>query len=54
MENGKVSEIYDWYWFVRGGVWQIIIVMPLMMGVTYLISLILWRLNKRGKITTNN
>lgn len=47
MENGIVSPKYDWYWFVQGGVWQIIIVLPLMMGVTYLISLLLWAGNRK-------
>ena len=46
MENGKVSTIYDWYWFVQDGVWTAIIVVPLILLITYIISLILWRLNK--------
>ena len=47
MENGKVDSIYDWYWFVQGGVWQMAFVIPLMLVVTYIISLILWRINKK-------
>lgn len=47
MENGKVSTLYDWYWFVQGGVWQFVIVSPLMLAVTYIISLLLWRFNKK-------
>lgn len=50
LENGKVSPVYDWYWFIQGGIWQIGIVMPLMLGITYLISLILWKLNKEKVI----
>ena len=50
MENGKISTEYDWYWFVQGGVWQIIVVMPMLLGITYLISLILWRLNKLKRV----
>ncbi len=46
IENGKVPFKYDWYWFVQGGLWQIFIVMPLMIGVTYVISLLLWKFNK--------
>ncbi len=46
MENGLVSTKYDWYWFVQNGVWTAIIVIPLMLAVTYIIGLILWRLNK--------
>ncbi len=53
IENGKVSPKYDWYWFVQGGLWQMFIVIPLIFGVTYLITLILWRLN-RIKIKKNN
>lgn len=46
MENGVVSPIYDWYWFVQNGVWTAIIVAPMMIIVTYIISLLLWKLNK--------
>ena len=46
MENGKVSTIYDWYWFVQNGVWTAVIVVPMMFGITYIISLIIWRLNR--------
>ena len=47
LEEGKVSPIYDWYWFVQGGIWQAFIVLPLMMVITYIISLTLWRLNRK-------
>ena len=46
MDNGKVSPIYDWYWFVQDGVWTAVIVVPMIFGITYVISLILWRLNR--------
>ena len=46
MENGVVSPVYDWYWFVQNGVWTAIIVAPMMIIITYIISLLLWRLNK--------
>ena len=46
MENGKVSPIYDWYWFVQNGVWTAIIVAPMMLVISYIISLVMWRLNK--------
>ncbi len=49
MENGKVSPIYDWYWFVQNGVWTALFVVPLIFGITYLISLILWKLNRIKK-----
>ena len=47
MENFKVSPIYDWYWFVQNGVWTAVIVMPIILIITYVISLLLWRLNKK-------
>ena len=47
IENGKVSTIYDWYWFVQGGVWTAVIVVPVIFILTYLISLIIWRCNKK-------
>ena len=50
MENGKVSPTYDWYWFVQYGVWTSIIVVPIIFLITYIISLVLWRVNKIKKI----
>ncbi len=47
IEDGRVSPLYDWYWFVQGGLWQIVIVMPLILGITYIISLTLWGINKK-------
>lgn len=47
MEEGKISPKYDWYWFAQGGIIQIVIVMPLMLGISYIISLLLWQLNKK-------
>ena len=49
IENGKVSPIYDWYWFVQGGLWNAFIVAPLMIVISCFISLILWRLNRVDK-----
>ena len=46
MENGIVSPIYDWYWFVQYGVWTAIIVVPIIFLITYIISCVLWRVNK--------
>lgn len=47
MENGKVSPVYDWYWFVQNGVWTSVIVVPIIFTLTYIISLVLWKLNKK-------
>ena len=49
IENGKVSVVYDWYWFLQNGVWTSIIVGPLMLLITYIIALIIWNLNKEKK-----
>ena len=49
VENGKVSPIYDWYWFVQGGLKTAIIVAPTIILITYIISLILWKLNRKEK-----
>ena len=45
-ENGKVSVKYDWYWFVQNGIWTAFIVVPMLLGITYVISLAIWRVNK--------
>ena len=47
MENGQVSPMYDWYWFVQNGVWTTVIVMPIMVLGTYGLSFGLWKLNHR-------
>ena len=47
VENGTVSPIYDWYWFVQNGIKYAIIVAPMIILISYIISLILWKLNKR-------
>ena len=50
VENFEVSTKYDWYWFVQNGLWTALIVVPLMILFTYLISYTLYLLNhKRGK-----
>lgn len=48
IENGKVSYVYDWYWFIQNGVWTAIIVIPVIFLISYLISLCLWYFNKKG------
>jgi hypothetical protein len=47
MENGIVSPVYDWYWFVQNGVWTAVIVIPIILLITYLINLLLWYMNKK-------
>lgn len=46
MENGKVSPLYDWYWFVQNGVWDSLFIAPLILVISYIISLTLWKLNR--------
>ena len=49
IENGAVSVLYDWYWFIQGGLWLTFIVIPIMFMCTSFISLLLWRLNRIEK-----
>lgn len=51
MENGKVSPLYDWYWFLQNGIWTAIIVAPFMLIVSYLVSIVLWKINKTSSIS---
>lgn len=44
--DGKVPYQYDWYAFVQGGLWQIAVSLPLMLGLTYLICWLLWLTNR--------
>ena len=50
MENGKVSPIYDWYWFIQNGVWTAIIVIPIIFLLTYMIAITLYIGNKKIRI----
>lgn len=47
MENGKVSPKYDFYWLAQHGVKNTLLAVPLIPLLTYIISLTLWKLNKR-------
>ena len=46
LENGTVSVQYDFYWFVQNGLWTAFIVVPIIFLLTYMISFIIWELNK--------
>lgn len=52
IENHKVSPIYDWYWFAQNGIPATIIIALIILIISYIISLILWKLNKRRKYDT--
>lgn len=45
--NGMVDIAYDWYGFLAGGVKTVWIVIPVIFLFTWLISIALWRLNRR-------
>ena len=47
LEGGNVVKEYDWYGFVIGGISSIIVVILIIFIVTYLISLTIYKLNKR-------
>ena len=47
MENGKVLPKYDWYYFVQNGVWTAVIVIPIMLLITYIISLLLYKFSNK-------
>ena len=47
MEDGKVSPVYDWYYFVQNGVSTAFIVAPMMLLITYILCLILWKVNRK-------
>ena len=47
IENGKVSPVYDWYWFAQNGIIQAISTAIIIIVTTYIITLILWKLNRR-------
>ncbi|MBR3161334.1 MAG: hypothetical protein IKF19_01225 [Bacilli bacterium] len=45
MKNGRVLPKYDWYGFVYGGIPSIFIVFLVMIIITYIISLVIYKLN---------
>ena len=47
LDNGKVVKEYDWYGFVVGDTSSIIFAVIVIFIITYLISLLIYKLNKR-------
>ncbi len=45
--NGIIEKGYDWYGFFMLGLKSAFFVLPLVIGVTYLISFVLWKLNRK-------
>lgn len=50
LENGKISPTYDWYLFAQNGLGVVIIGAPVVFACTYLISLCLWKFNKKKEV----
>lgn len=47
IEDGAIAPGYDWYGFFFLGLKSAFIVLPLIIIITYVISLVLWKLNRR-------
>ena len=47
MKNGAVSLRNDWYSFTQNGLLKTILVAPMMLGITFCLSLTIWKLNKK-------
>ena len=47
MKNGGVTLRNDWYSFAQNGLLRPILVAPTMLGITFCLSLVIWRLNKK-------
>ena len=54
MKNGEVSLRNDWYSFAQDGLLRTILVAPLMLGITFCLSFIIWKLNKKSKFKKKN
>lgn len=49
IENGTVSPKYDFYWFIQDGLHLAFIVPPIIALLTYILSVITWRVNRVNK-----
>lgn len=47
MKNGTVSLRNDWYSFAQNGLLKTILVAPMMLSITFCLSLVIWKLNKK-------
>ena len=47
MKNGAVSLRNDWYSFAQNGILRTILVAPIMLCITFCLSWIIWKLNKK-------
>lgn len=49
LENGQPSKTYDWYGFLGGKLSSLCFVIPIMLGVTWLISFLLQAANRKNR-----
>jgi hypothetical protein len=47
MQNGTVSLKNDWYSFAQNGILRTILIAPMMLAITFCLSLVIWKLNKK-------
>ena len=47
MKNGTISIKNDWYSFAQNGILRTILVAPIMLGITFGLSFVIWKLNKK-------
>lgn len=49
MKDGKVSPAHDWYYFTQNGLLIAISIPFVMLVITYIIALIIWKFNKKDE-----
>ena len=47
IQNGMIAPGYDWYGFFFAGARSVVIVLPIVIALTYGISVLLWKWNRR-------
>ena len=50
IQNGMIAPGYDWYRFFFAGARSVVIVLPIVIALTYGISVILWKWNASGSL----
>ena len=48
MKNGTVSMRNDWYSFAQNGILRTILIAPMMLGITFCLSWVIWKLNRKN------
>ena len=49
-QNGMIAKGYDWYGFFFAGTRSVVIVVPIIVLLTYGISAVLWKWNRKGML----